>query len=65
MSRNRRELASPEMFRQMQKKGVAETVSNVKVFKYYQRIMILNILIRIRSTQPVRNWSKNTKQFKM
>ena len=29
--RNRRELASPEMFRQMQKKGVAETVSNVKV----------------------------------
>ena len=65
MSRNRRELASPEMFRQMQKKGVAETVSNVKVLKYYQRIMILNILIRIRSTQPVRNWSKNTKQFKM
>ena len=30
-SRNRRELASPEMFHQMQKKGVVETVSNVKV----------------------------------
>merc|ERR1711935_322060 len=29
-SRNRRELASPEMFHQMQKKGVVETVSNVK-----------------------------------
>lgn len=30
-SRTRRELASPEMFRQMQKKGMSETVSNVKV----------------------------------
>ena len=34
-SRTRRELANPgnapEMFRQMQKKGMSETVSNVKV----------------------------------
>jgi hypothetical protein len=36
LSRQRRELASPEMFRQMQKKGVAETVSNVKVQRRQQ-----------------------------
>lgn len=64
--RNRRELASPEMFRQMQKKGVAETVSNVKVWWQQRHKYRINLIFsRTRSTRPGISWLRSIKLSKL